>query len=392
MNDTITIEPSAEVTARVRNLMSWDPSEVARDAAWVASGNVLTGMVEKYDFPWWAGCWEQGVCESPFYPREIPQGEVVRRLLSWDPIERPVYDPNETVTIGDAVEVVSYRQANGFKTIRRSDTGDLLHVARSTFKLHHYREWLLENFSAIIGDTLRISSAGLLQGGAVAWVQVEADDVTHTSGVQLRPHLLFTTSYDGSLSSTCKHATTNTVCGNTHRRALAEETPTYRVRHTSGSVFDVEEARRALGILEREADAWWAELDALTAIPVSDGQWSGMLDALQPLTDEQGEPLTGRSKSLAVSKRDTLDSLWREDPRCAPWAGTAWGVEQTVNTYATHFQTVRNAARGERAVANKVAGWTPDADTMDKLNVVLRGQINVARSAVVKQLAGVARS
>jgi len=39
-------------------------------------------------------------------------------------------------------------------------------------------------------------------------------------------------------------------------------------------------------------------------------------------------PLTGRSQTLADTKRDTLTTRYRADPRVSPWAGTAHGVLQ----------------------------------------------------------------
>ena len=51
---------------------------------------------------------------------------------------------------------------------------------------------------------------------------------------------------------------------------------------------------------------------------------------------------------MADSKRDSLDAMYRSDPRVAPWAGTAHGVLQAVNTYEHHAGTVRGSSRTER--------------------------------------------
>jgi len=50
---------------------------------------------------------------------------------------------------------------------------------------------------------------------------------------------------------------------------------------------------------------------------------------------------------MADTKRDSLTTLYRSDPRVSPWAGTAHGVLQAVNTYEHHEGVVR----GERADA-----------------------------------------
>ena len=52
--------------------------------------------------------------------------------------------------------------------------------------------------------------------------------------------------------------------------------------------------------------------------------------------DEQQRPSIGRpSTGPADAKRDTLMTLYRPDPRVAPWTGTAHGVLQAVHTLST---------------------------------------------------------
>ena len=41
--------------------------------------------------------------------------------------------------------------------------------------MHEYDAWLLTTDASILDDHLSISSAGLLTGGAVPWVEVSAD-------------------------------------------------------------------------------------------------------------------------------------------------------------------------------------------------------------------------
>ncbi len=42
---------------------------------------------------------------------------------------------------------------------------------------------------------------------------------------------------------------------------------------------------------------------------------------------------------MAENRREVLQRLYRHDERVAPWAGTAWGVVQAVNTM-THHEAV----------------------------------------------------
>ena len=59
---------------------------------------------------------------------------------------------------------------------------------------------------------------------------------------------------------------------------------------------------------------------------------------------------------MADTKRDTLKKLYAYDPRVAPWAGTAHGVLQAVNTFEHHEGIVRGSTRAERNMLRTIAG------------------------------------
>jgi len=55
-------------------------------------------------------------------------------------------------------------------------------------------------------------------------------------------------------------------------------------------------------------------------------------------------------------------TLYRHDNRVAPWAGTAQGVLQAVNTAEHHEGTIRGATRSERNMPKTVNGDFGDLD------------------------------
>ena len=67
-------------------------------------------------------------------------------------------------------------------------------------------------------------------------------------------------------------------------------------------------------------------------------------------------PLTGRARTLADKKRDTLQRLYWHDLRVNPWAGTAYGVVQAVNTYEHYEGVVRGTSRPERNMLRTISG------------------------------------
>jgi phage/plasmid-like protein (TIGR03299 family) len=229
------------------------------------------------------------------------------------------------------------------------------------YEIHQYREWLLDTVAAILDDDLSIGSAGLLKGGAVAWVSVEVPDtITTPEGVEFRPNLLACTSHDGSLATTFQRVVTNVVCDNTMSAALAESGQRIKVKHSRHSRLRLGQARDALHIVHTIADDFAAQVAHLTATTVTDRQWVKFLDAhVEPPTG--GAP--SRSRTVAERKREALGRLWNHDPRVSPWHGTAWGVVQAVNTYTHHEQTVRSMDRADRNMLRAVEGGADILDT-----------------------------
>jgi len=215
----------------------------------------------------------------------------------------------------------------------------------------------------LLDDDLAISSAGLLRGGAIAWVEVSMPDtITTPEGVAFRPNLLATTSFDGSIATTYKRTVTDTVCDNTRELALAEAGQEVKVKHSRYSHAQLGPARQALALVHSLAEEFAAEVARLCAITVTPGQWQRFLDVQVPRLDASGQPLAGRALTLAGTKRETLAGLYRTDPRVAPWSGTAHGVLQAVNTYEQHNGVIR----GDRAERNSLKTITGEFGRLDR--------------------------
>jgi phage/plasmid-like protein (TIGR03299 family) len=319
------------------------------------------------------------------YPGPVPVEDVRRRLFNWDAESWEVYarkpgtddlDPAELLASPDHDAMVAYildalglRHQQNRQAITRSDNEHVMGIFTDDYEKHPYDEWLLTTVANILDDDLHIGSAGLLRGGAIAWVSVEMEDnVRLPEGVEFRPFLLATTSFDGSLSTTFGRKVTNVICDNTHGIAMSERGQQIKIRHSRHSKLKLTQARQALNVIHEITDDFAAEVAQLCAIDVSDAEWAAFLDAHTPLPDA-----AGRSRTMAEHKRETLTRLYDHDQRVAPWHGTGWGVLQAVNTYTHHEGIVRGAQRAERNMLNAVTGRTDDLDhqTLDTLAGVL---------------------
>lgn len=309
----------------------------------------LIGFVLKRGKAWHYRAESQGD-ESNHYDGAIPVEDVGRRLFNFEVEERDVY-----VSMGgnNADGSTPTRRVPDRKAMVALDNGDVLGIFKGGYKGHLYQEWLIDHISELLDDGLSIGSAGLLKTRAQAWVQVEMpDNITTPEGVVFRPTLLAATSFDGSISTTYGRKVTNVVCDNTMSAALSEAGQQLKIKHTRNSALRIADAREALAIVHTMADDFAAEVAQLTAQKISSNAFQRVLDQVIPRPDDEG-----RGQSIADRKRGEIVNLYANDDRCAPWAGTAYGVLQTFNTWQHHVATVKGektrAQRNyERAITN----------------------------------------
>jgi phage/plasmid-like protein (TIGR03299 family) len=357
---------------------------MSRETMQWLNANTLIGYTDKRGSAWhYRADLQAG--EPNHYPGPVPVEDVRRRLFGWDAESRDVYvrkpgrdeldiaellaQPDRDAMLGYVLDALGLQHQPDRQAITRSDNDHVMGIFTDGYEKHPYAEWLLTTVANVLDDDLHIGSAGLLRGGAVAWVSVEmADNVTLPEGVEFRPFLLATTSFDGSLSTTFGRKVTNVVCDNTHGIAMSERDQQIKIRHSRHSKLKLTEARQALNVIHEITSDFAAEVTRLCSIDVSDAAWTAFLDAHAPVPEAEG-----RGRTMAERKRDALTRLYHHDQRVAPWRGTGWGVLQAVNTYVHHEGIVRGAERAERNMLNAVTGRTDDLDqqTLDTLADVL---------------------
>lgn len=335
---------------------------MSRETLFDLNNNTLIGFTDKRGHAWHYRASDQGA-EPNHYPMAVPVEDVRRRLFPWEAVEGQL-----TATALLPTGVISTVDPDR-KAIMRSDTGAILGVFKDGYSVHQFSEWLLDSVATILDDDLSIGSAGLLKGGAVAWVSVEIPDtITTPEGVTFRPNLLAATSHDGSLATTFQRVVTNVVCDNTMSAALGEGGPRLKVKHSRNSALKLAGARDALAIVHTIADDFAAQVAALSAVRVTAPEWARFVNVFVPMPED-----TGRSRTMAENKRDALERLWNHDARVAPWRGTGWGVVQAVNTLTHHEGIVRGSSRADRNALRAVTGGVDalDRGTVEMLHAVL---------------------
>jgi len=323
---------------------------------WLNS-NTLIGCTSKRGHAWHWRAQEQGAA-SNHYPGPIPMIDVQDRLFHWTAesrrlaVEVPA-DPQSMTHQGEDGTPVRWAPVSDRQAICRSDdsTGSVLGIFGPSYTRHQYREWLLTTVADLLDDDLAISSAGLLRGGAIAWVEVSMPDtITTPEGVAFRPNLLATTSFDGSIATTYKRTVTDTVCDNTRELALSEVGQEVKVKHSRNSHAQLAPARQALAMVHTLAEDFAAEIAALCATPVSPAQWRGSSTGTPrgPTRAPAGRWKAGRLPTpTANAPGSTSSTSTTPGLRPGPAPRTACSRPST----PTHSTRVSCAATGQSATA-----------------------------------------
>lgn len=331
--------------------------------------NTLIGFTEKRGRAWH---YRQG--NDNHYVGGVPVDDVRKRLFDWHAVEKPLI-LGETITDadGDPALVLPGAPVEGWKALVHPKTGDVLGVHKNTRATHQYDEWLLDAGADIVGDDVQIGSAGLLQGGRIAWVQFEVPETFLTEeGVSFRPFVLMRSSMDGSVATTASRSITNTICDNTMTIAAGEHGGQRIVFRASGnSEVKLKDAREALGLIRTAADDFAAQVGALTATHFLSSDFIKLTEVVVP--GERPETDDKRAWShweKVQQKRTFLFDLYRFDERVAPWTGTAFGAWQAFNTYDQHERKLRSDNRVERNQLQVVKG-TQDRQDAKILETIL---------------------
>lgn len=323
---------------------------------WLAN-NTLIGFTDKRGGK---RAWHYRDGDTNHYGGAVPIEDVRKRLFDWTPEERPIY-VGGGARQGDGGVAPGMYPVPGRKAIVRSDNGAVLGVFSDGYQPHHYDEWLLSNVEAILSQSLMIGSAGLLENGAVAWVQVEMpENVTTAEGVTFRPWINAFSSLNGKFATTYKTGVTNIVCDNTMRAAQGERSEQFKAKSTSKSLERLGQVRDALGLVFSTGEDFAAEVAQLCATDFTNRQFDALVKDMFPIEDDA----PSRTRTMTTQKRDQLHTLWVADERVAPWSGTAWGAYQAFNTYGQHVARIKGDNRAERNMTKTLNGKIDEADDL----------------------------
>lgn len=265
--------------------------------------------------------------------------------------------------------------------LERTDNGRVLNVVSKKYGIHQFGEVLIDNLLTLTSASstdLDILGAGLLQNGAVGWVQVQAPTV-EVAGDEIAPTITLASSHNGTLATSYRVGMHRFACSNQIASLRRRMDNVYKIRHTLNSRMQFGQAREVLGLMFKESEEFAAEVATLINTSVSDAQWVTIMNRMMPRPT--GENVAPAAITRWENRWDAISKLYREDERVAPYRGTAWGAVQAFSTYRQWERPFRST------------GTNGDTTRMGRqMHDFLSGKLNASDQkayGVVRQVVGV---
>lgn len=196
-----------------------------------------------------------------------------------------------------------------------------------------------------------LETAGALYGGRVVFVTMKLPGHLLIGGVdKVDMNIAAINSHDGSMSFTLMTTPVRVVCANTLNMAFGASSGLYRIRHTSGAMTKIDEARHALNLSFDYLDEFNQAAEKLIQTTMTQVRFE------QIMMDTFGTPEDASKSAMTRSEKkiDELVALFSEASTQENIRNTAWAGLNAMTEWYDHFSPTRgddqDGARAMNAV------------------------------------------
>ncbi|MEV7908610.1 DUF932 domain-containing protein, partial [Streptomyces anulatus] len=244
------------------------------------------------------------------------------------------------------------RIAPGHHVTVREDTGEALGVVGRKYTPLQNRR-IFEFLEDLVAQGVVWESAGSLRGGRRVFVSMKVPEniVIDAGGIadEVTLFIAAMNSHDGSSKAETVVTPWRPVCANTERFAVRDAVTRWGIRHTSGALDRLEEARRSLGLTLRYGEAWAAEETALAHTALEIDEFHRVIADLWPVEEDAND----RARGIATRRTERLDAMFRSEAERL--GRTAYAAERIVTDYLDHVAPRRPGKSMTEEIARATA-------------------------------------
>ncbi len=293
--------------------------------------------------------WHLGSGTNVLMLDQAPETRVVRIEAAGHAFtveEHDVYLRKEQLQDEAGQVEAAFPKVDGWKALVRSDTADILHVARGSYEVvqNVVGHELFEALS--VGAKLDDGSGGTVKGGAVCYLSARVDEPQQVTGDDspIYPYVVVLWTHDGSGALQARRTSVRPVCWNTISLGEAEARRSGRnftFRHTKNVLARIEEAKRVIAGAREETAAFVELANELARMSVTDEQREWFVTTFIPKPEAEvisdqvlDNILRERTKVRAIFDGPTIPEVHRN---------TAYGLVQAGIEYLDHLRSYRNS-------------------------------------------------
>ncbi len=240
----------------------------------------------------------------------------------------------------------TFPKVDGWKALTRSDTGDILNVARGSYEVvqNVVGHELFEALSK--GAELDDGTGGTVKGGAVCYLSARVDEPQLVTGDDspIYPYVVVMWTHDGSGALQARRTSVRPVCWNTISFGEAEARRAGRnftFRHTKNVLARIEEAKRVIAGAREETSAFVELANELARMPVTDEQREQFVTTFIP--KPEAEVISDQVLDNILSERSKVRGIFEGPTIPEAHRNTAYGLVQAGIEYLDHLRAYRNA-------------------------------------------------
>ena len=251
-----------------------------------------------------------------------------------------------------------------FATVRTHPTtgnADVLGVVGSGYTVVQNEEHC-ELLNLLVDEAgAHFETAGSLRGGRETFVTMKLPQSITLSGSNGRDdielYLAAMSSHDGTAAWRVIVTPVRIVCANTQRLALRHAKATYAIRHTRTAKAKIAQARQALGIVWRYAEAFEAEAQNLINQTLALDEFTQIVDDVWNVSDDPTDTLGPRAAGIRDRRNTTLRGLFLDADTQHAIRGTRWAGLQAITEYLDHHAPARDdTVRAARVLTSHALG------------------------------------
>lgn len=198
-----------------------------------------------------------------------------------------------------------------------------------------------EFIDALFGKAgFEVETAGHFDDGKIVWVEAKLPQQTIVDE-KICPYLVFTNRHDGKGSVRIFLTPTRVICRNTLNYAIkGAKDRTFAVKHTSSSVYRLEQAKGILRHYNEYLEAMGQKIKEQKRCLLEEKHVDNMLSLMFPFKEED----TARVKETAMRQRNEIKYMYQTIDDLDGYENSGFRFVNAVSDWATHHTPARQTA------------------------------------------------